>query len=262
MTEKSEKIYEAMTGISDELITEAEEYSFEGQKQKADRESRKTSGKNKIHYLKWGLAVAACLCVFGCGVLSGILISGGKEENPLEQTATSEERKSFQFLVHNMAMNNSAGSTNSNAPEALMSNYMNFSVGNSYTEIEDLYRLYGITSGDTIEKIVYYKGSKDISEAMSAVTNMAALEEFYRLTASLTRCNVNDFFDKVIEKMSEKEIVNFHEECITLEITTSNGLVFAFSVYPETGWLYCGGTMSYYALSEELLDWYEKNCSK
>lgn len=258
MTEKSEKIYEAMTGISDELITEAEEYSFEGQKQKADRESRKTSGKNKIHYLKWGLATAACLLLFCGGVVSGIILAENRQQGNMTQTKTEEEKEAFQFLVHNMAMSN-ANSINPSLSDVVYSNYLNVSV-DSYTELVDLYELYGITSGDKIEKVVCGKGNNE-DDAVT-ITGEEAVEEFYRLTASLTRCNVNDFFDKVIEKMSEKEIVNFHEECITLEITTSNGLVFAFSVYPGTGWLYCGGTMSYYALSEELLDWYEKNCSK
>jgi hypothetical protein len=139
---------------------------------------------------------------------------------------------------------------------------MNFNIEYSYTEISDLYRLYGIMSGEAIEKIAYYRGSKDITETVAQITATETIKKFYQLTSSLVRCDADSFFDRVIDNMSEKEIAKFHEECMTLEITTKSGLVFAFSIYPRTGWLYCGGTMSYYALSDELLDWYEENCKK
>ena len=263
MTEKSEKLYDAMTGISDELIKEAEEYSFEGQKD--GRENRKTSGKKKIHYLKWGLAVAACLCVFGCGVLSGMLLAESREENPLKQTATNEERKGFQFLVQNMAVNFSNDDSQNNAKDILMSNYMNAYLNvttEGYKEISDLYRLYGITSGEKIEKIVCKPYQQSTQTQFYEITDASEIKEFYALSSLLARHDTDAFFRKVVDKMSVGERAAFHAECRFLEITTSDGLVFSFSIYPESGWLYSGGTMSYYALSEELLDWYEKNCSE
>lgn len=258
MTEKSEKLYEAMTGISDELITEAESYDFSGQKQKADRENRKTSGKNKIHYLKWGLATAACLLLFCGGVVSGIILAENRQQGNMTQTKTEEEKEAFQFLVHNMAMSN-ANSINPSPSDVVYSNYLNVSV-DSYTELVDLYELYGITSGDKIEKVVCGKGNNE-DDAVT-ITGEEAVEEFYRLTSGLERYPVNVFFDTVIDKLSNVEIAAFHEECMTMEITTTNGLVFALSMYPKSGWLYSGGTMSYYVLSEELLDWFEKNGTK
>ena len=260
MTEKSEKLYEAITEFPDELIAEAEEYAFEGQKQKDDRKNRKAFGKDKIYYLKRALAVAACLLLFCGGVVSGILLTESRQQGNRTQTKAEEEKDAFQFLVHNMAMNNSPGSTNSNSSEALMSNYMNYSINSSYTELADLYQLYGITSGTEIEKVVCGKGNN--RDDAVTITGKETVEEFFRLTSELERYTVNVFFDTVIDKMSTVEIAAFHEECMTLEITTTNGLVFTLSMYPKSGWLYSGGTMSYYVLSEELLDWYEKNGTK
>ena len=173
-------------------------------------------------------------------------------------TKTEEEKDAFQFLVHNMAVSNT-NSINPSQSEIVYSNYLNVSV-DSYTELVDLYQLYGITSGDEIEKVVCGKGNN--KDDAVTITGKEAVEAFYRVTSDLERYAVNVFFDKVIDKMSTVEITAFHEECMTLEITTTNGLVFTLSMYPKSGWLYSGGTMSYYVVSEELLDWYEKNGTK
>ena len=243
-TEKSEKIYAAITELPDEYILEAEEYA--------------APGKIQNPYLKWTLAAAACLVIFCSGMISGLWLAENRQQGGLTQTKHEEEKESFQFLVHNMAMNN-ASSTNVSPSDAVYSNYLNFST-KSCTEIADLYQLYGMTSGDEIEKIVYSKGNRDAKTI--TITEEEARREFYQLTMGLERYSANQFFVKVIDKLSEKEIAAFHEECRILEVTTTNGLVFVYSIYPESEWLYCGGTMSYYALSEELLDWHETYCSE
>jgi len=233
---------------------------------KGKEEKRRTGdfavGAGRLHpvNLKWVLAAVAGLVLFCSGVVSGIWLVESRQQGGLQQTKSDEEREGFQFLVHNMAMNN-GNITNSNPPNTLYSNYMNAGT-NSYAEITDLYQLYGISGGREIEKIVYSRGTQGEQAARRTITEETVLEEFYRLTSGLVRCNTDTFFNKVIDVMSEQEIAAFHEECMLFEITGTNGLVFTYNIYPKSGWLYCAGTMSYYVLSQELLDWYEKNCGE
>ena len=186
--EKSEKIYDAITELPDEFILEAEEYAV--------------PAKLPNPYLKWALAVAACLVIFCGGMISGLLLAENRQQGGPTQAKREEEKESFQFLVHNMAMNNSS-STNFSPSDAVYSNYLNVSI-DSYTELVDLYQLYGMTSGDEIEKIVYGKGSRDLKKV--TITEEEARRAFYQLTSGLVRYSANNFFSKVIDKMSEKEI--------------------------------------------------------
>lgn len=260
-TEKREKLYEAITELPDEFILEAEEdLAVETDKMQEMIDERAVVKKKA--YLKWVLAAAACLLLFCGGIVSGLLLAENRQPGGLTQTKNDGEREGFQFLVHNMAMNNT-NSTNSSPSETLYSNYVNTYMNSniaaeSHTELTDLYQLYGITSGDEIEKVVCSKGNH-VPNAVT-VTQEEALEEFYQLTTELERCSIHVFFNTVIDKMSNMEIAAFHEECRLLEITTTNGLVFTYSIYPRSGWLYSGGTMSYYVLSDELLDWYTEHC--
>ena len=246
-TEKCEKLYEAITELPDELISEAEEYSTE---------KEKTVKKNG--YLKWVFAAAACLVLFCSGVVSGILLTESRQQGGLTQTKTDGEREGFQFLVNSMASNN-RGSTQTKPAEDLFSNYMNVTIDN-YTEIASLYKLYGITSGNRIEKIVYCAGN-DASQ-MVTVTDEEALWVFYEQTLGLHRYSEGDFFDNVISKMSKEEIADFHGDCRVLEIATTNGLVFTYSFYPKSGWLFCGSTMSFYVLGDEFLQWFQNYCEE
>ena len=246
-TEKCEKLYEAITELPDEVISEAEEYSTE---------KEKTVKKNG--YLKWIFAAAACLVLFCSGVVSGILLTESRQQGGLTQTKTDGEREGFQFLVNSMASNN-GGSTQMKPTGDLFSNYMNVTIDN-YTEIASLYQLYGITSGDRIEKVKYCTGN-DASQ-MVTVTDEEALRVFYEQTLGLHRYNEGDFYDNVISKMSKEEIAEFHGDCRVLEITTTNDFVFTYSLYPKSGWLFCGSTMSFYALTDGFLQWFQTYCEE
>lgn len=259
-TGKSEKLYEAITELPDELIAEAEEFLKEKEK------SAVVTGSlaKKKGYFRWILAAAACLALFCGGIVSGLWLAERKETGELQQTKYEEEKRGFHFLVTNMAANNSNSMLIKPVDDGyseydLYSNYIN-TVTDNYTEIASLYKLYKITSGDRIEKVVYCAGNEAAQTV--TVTDEAALREFYEQTLRLHRYSEGDFFDNVISKMSKKEIAEFHGDCRVIEITTTNGLVFTYSLYPKSGWLFCGSTMSFYVLNDEFLQWFQTYCEE
>ena len=259
-TEKCEKLYEAITELPDELIAEAEEFLQE--KEKSAAVTGRPAKKNS--YFKWILAVAACLTLFCTGIVSGLWLAEGKETGELQQTKYEEEKQGFHFLVSNMAANNSNSiqmkpSNDGYFENDLYSNYLN-TVTDNYTEISSLYMLYGITSGDRIEKVVYCAGNEAAQTV--TITDKKNLQVFYELTLGLRRYSEGDFYDDVISKMSKEEIAKFHGDCRVLEITTTNGLVFTYSLYPKSGWLFCGSTMSFYVLGDEFLQWFQTYCEE
>lgn len=145
---------------------------------------------------------------------------------------------------------------------ALFCNFRQFD-SNTNMELSELYRTYGINNSEDIAAIAHTKSLGEIESVIgNIVTDSEIITEFYELTTSLISYGNEDFqaivFDNIPETDRPAAHTAFANDAITIRVETQNGLRFKLQVYPSYGWIYAGGTMSYYQMDESISDWFRE----
>ncbi|MBO5351875.1 MAG: hypothetical protein J6J42_02200 [Lachnospiraceae bacterium] len=190
-----------------------------------------------------------------CGRLLGNL---AKTEQGYEETT---EKTDIEIYEYAPALNSAVlvVKDGEDYMAGLFSNYYQPDEAEAYSPVSELYRVYGIEGAGNI-RMVAEAGPAGVDILTGTeVGEKKALEDFYTATMSteLECYGKEEFREMVTDRMTEEEYTMFMETERILCIETVEGLRFYMSWYPESGWLYSGGTMAYYKITEELGDWLE-----
>ena len=145
---------------------------------------------------------------------------------------------------------------------AIFGNVIHYGDTNETTEFGELYRIYGIGSAEDIAGIVPVDWNRD-EETGTPVTDREEIAEFYRLTAETPAVGNDDFqssvFGGIDEAQQSEAHTKFADDTRVLRIETKDGLRFYIDVYPSYGWMYAGGTLSYFGIDDGTENWLQKN---
>jgi hypothetical protein len=130
--------------------------------------------------------------------------------------------------------------------------------------MEKLYNLYGINSSSDISSISVVDDWFEKNIIGATLTDSNVIADFY--SASLV---LQDYSNDAYHKMNyghiatEEELLQAYEQTndnkITFMLETVNGLRFSLEYDAEGGWIYSGGTMRYYQVTEEIANWFSNN---
>ena len=127
-------------------------------------------------------------------------------------------------------------------------------------ELSELYKAYGVSGAEDIISITETDWHRGEAKGRS-VTDRTALKDFYSMTCSLMPESIGEFqaevFDGIPEEEQQSKHTSFANDCRMIRIETASGLRFYIEVYPEFGWLYGPGTLSYFRTTPEFLDWFK-----
>ena len=135
---------------------------------------------------------------------------------------------------------------------------------NSCTELDTLYRFYGVEKPDDISAIYEVDWHHD-NILGARITDPEEISEFYRLSESLPCFGNDDFqamtFDDISEEAQPEAHTAFADDLRVFCIETAAGLRFYLDLHPSYGWMFSGGTLSWYPLDEEADAWIRRNLS-
>ncbi len=144
---------------------------------------------------------------------------------------------------------------------ALFGNIIAFDTDTS-AEMTTLYRFYGIEGPGDIASIAEVDWHRD-SVVGNVITDSSEISDFYDMSTALTSYGNDSFqavvFDSVPEDQQVKAHTDFADDCRVIRIETTEGLRFYIDIYPSYGWIYGGGTLSYYRIGEDLSDWISRD---
>lgn len=127
-------------------------------------------------------------------------------------------------------------------------------------ELSELYNAYGVFKPEDIVSVTETDWHRD-KEKGKSVTDRTDIEEFFTFTCSMSPQSSGEFqaevFDGIPEDEQQKKHTAFADDCRMIRIETSSGLRFYIEVYPKFGWMYGPGTLSYFRMTPEFLDWFK-----
>lgn len=133
---------------------------------------------------------------------------------------------------------------------------------NTNTEMETLYRFYGIDGADDIASVAEVDWNRNETVG-NAVTGSGEIAAFYEISRSLVSYGNDDFqalvFDGIPEDQQSKVYNDFADDLRVIRIETMAGLRFYIDAYPSYGWLYGNGTLSYYIIDAQMSEWIADN---
>ncbi len=130
--------------------------------------------------------------------------------------------------------------------------------GNASTGLETLFGIYAIGSAADIAAITPVDWHRD--EAVGPANRDAdAIAAFYDACLALECCGNDDFQNAVFAGVPEEEQPaahkNFADDLHMLRLETKDGLCFYLELFPSYGWLFAGGTLSYYRTDRPMDAW-------
>ena len=148
---------------------------------------------------------------------------------------------------------------------ALFCNFYQFD-SNTSVELTELYRVYGIEGAEDIASITEMgKGSRE--EIGTPVTDAAEISEFYDMTTALWSWGNDSFQEKMFGGFPNEEAQleahrAFADDRRNIRIETAEGLRFFIAIYPSFGWIYGGGTQSYFKIDDQMHAWIDRNLNQ
>ncbi len=144
---------------------------------------------------------------------------------------------------------------------ALFCNFYQYD-SNTNCSLSELYRVYGIDDADDIKSITKMSDDNE-NEIGAPVAERQEITEFYNMTIALVSYGNDDFQAEVFDGISEEDQQDsqnaFADDRQDLRIETKDGLCFFITLYPNYDWIYCGSTMSYYKIDNQMHGWIDKN---
>lgn len=135
---------------------------------------------------------------------------------------------------------------------------------NSSSPLTELYRVYGIERAEDLASVTEMdKSGVGARPIGAAVTDRAALAEFYALTTALESYGNDDFQSLTFTGDTEEELQALHhsfaDDRWTLRVETTEGLRFFLAYYPSYDWLEGIGALSYYRIDEPTRAWFAEH---
>lgn len=132
---------------------------------------------------------------------------------------------------------------------------------NSSSPLAELYRVYGIERAEDIAAVTEMDNSGVGARPLgAAVTDRAALAEFYDLTTALESFGNDDFQSLTFIGDTEEALQALHlafaDDRRTLRVETAEGLRFFLAYYPSYDWLEGMGALSYYRVDGQTRAWF------
>ena len=137
--------------------------------------------------------------------------------------------------------------------------FCNFTLmDNASVELGELYRVYDVQSADDIVSVteVNWNRNKTVGKT---ITDRTAIADFYDITCSLVPNSNSEFqskmFDMIPEEEQQEKHNSFANDLHVIRVETASGLRFYLEIFPSYEWMYGTGTLSYFQMSPELMNW-------
>lgn len=150
--------------------------------------------------------------------------------------------------------------------------FCNYLVKNNESlPIQTAFEVYGIDEVTDIVSITPVKTDNYWTANGKAITDTAAISDFYTEISKLTAFSFDEYHEIVfaedLKKAEDEGGGDIGSEVYALEaddrkdivIETKEGLRFAIQYYPSYGWIKITKTLSYYQMSPEITEWFENN---
>lgn len=140
---------------------------------------------------------------------------------------------------------------------------------NESLPIQDAFEVYGIDEASDIVRITPVKNDNSWKADGKAITDSDIISEFFNKISNLPAFCFDDYHDLVFADELKKlegtggDIGSDAYACVAddrkdIIIETKDGLRFGINYYPSYGWIDVSKTMSYYQMSPEITEWFQK----
>lgn len=143
---------------------------------------------------------------------------------------------------------------------AVFSNFITKDTDTAY-EFSELFSIYGIHDSSDISAV--YKTDWSRASKGKTVTDQKQISILYTLLTNAQAYGNDSFqqmqFGRTEEEKQTQAHAEFSDELHEICMMTKDGLKMYIGFYPESGWMNGYGSMSWYTMTDEMLNWYNEN---
>lgn len=141
---------------------------------------------------------------------------------------------------------------------------------NESLPIQNAFEVYGIYESSQIARITPVKNDNTWEPDGKAITDSAAIADFFDKISVLTAFCFDDYHNLVFADelknleqtggdIGSEAYARVADDRKDIIIETKDGLRFAIQYYPSYGWINIHNTLSYYQMSPEISEWFSNN---